>query len=64
MSASQKHWFRPQVVVLGRGMPEERVLSHCKHRDHPIGPESAQQVDCGKQGANNCSNCSDRGSPS
>jgi hypothetical protein len=27
----RKAWTKPQLVILGRGKPEENVLKHCKH---------------------------------
>jgi len=31
MSAPKKPWTKPQLIVLGRGTPEENVLAGCKH---------------------------------
>jgi len=28
--AEKKKWIKPQLIVLGRGTPEERVLATCK----------------------------------
>ncbi len=30
MSARKKQWSKPQLIVLGRGKPEENVLAGCK----------------------------------
>lgn len=30
MMKKQKKWSRPQLIILGRGKPEERVLAACK----------------------------------
>lgn len=29
----KKKWTRPQLVIIGRGNPEERVLVACKDKD-------------------------------
>ena len=31
MSAPKKQWSKPQLIVLGRGTPEENVLAGCKN---------------------------------
>ena len=36
--APRKEWEKPQLVVLARGEPEERVLLTCKTPSEPIGP--------------------------
>ena len=28
---SKKQWETPQLIVLGKGTPEENVLKHCKN---------------------------------
>ena len=28
---TKKKWETPQLIVLGKGTPEENVLKHCKH---------------------------------
>jgi len=30
MKDNRKKWIRPQLIVLGRGTPEENVLAGCK----------------------------------
>lgn len=30
MNANRKEWIPPQLIVLGRGTPEENVLAGCK----------------------------------
>ncbi|RPH49765.1 MAG: hypothetical protein EHM85_12745 [Desulfobacteraceae bacterium] len=30
MKENRKKWTRPQLIVLGRGTPEENVLAGCK----------------------------------
>jgi hypothetical protein len=37
----REHWSRPQLIVLGRGRPEESVLSGCKNFCH-AGPASTR----------------------
>jgi hypothetical protein len=51
MSTDKKPWIRPQLIVLGRGNPEERVLAACKQAAE-TGPDS---VDCLKTGGGKCS---------
>jgi hypothetical protein len=29
---SSREWSKPELIVLGRGAPEENVLGHCKTR--------------------------------
>ena len=52
MAARKRQWSKPQLIVLGRGTPEENVLAACKHGGN-IGP-----------GVGNCKNkgteCSNR----
>jgi len=36
--APRKEWEKPQLVVLARGEPEERVLLTCKLYDAATGP--------------------------
>ena len=30
MSETKRRWIKPQLVILGKGTPEERVLAACK----------------------------------
>jgi hypothetical protein len=39
MPANRKQWVKPQLVILGRGTPEENVLTACKSNTIH-GPES------------------------
>ena len=55
----RKTWQKPKLIVLFRGMPEERVLSACK-TEGGGGPES-DLGDCIENGAN-CDICSAAGS--
>ena len=38
MTIQNKPWSRPQLIVLARGRPEERVLQGCKHPSEKPGP--------------------------
>ena len=40
MSARKKQWSKPQLIVLGRGTPEENVLKNCK-AGNAVGPTGA-----------------------
>ncbi len=42
MSERKKSWTKPQLIVLGRGRPEEKVLAACKRTDQ-IGPNADTQ---------------------
>ncbi len=54
----KKQWTRPQLIVLGRGTPEERVLETCKHpQAQQVGPYQSQGA-CKSNITGNCSNCS------
>jgi len=33
----KKQWQKPQLVILGRGTPEEAVLGACKYNDEIAG---------------------------
>lgn len=33
MSEEKKTWQKPQLIVLGRGRPEEQVLAVCKNQN-------------------------------
>ena len=53
-------WKKPQLIVLVRSKPEERVLSGCKIEFVGGGPEfTHRECEEGMQGnANDCDNCS------
>lgn len=34
---SSREWSKPELIVLGRGAPEESVLHHCKTRPSHCG---------------------------
>lgn len=61
----EKQWAQPQLIVLTRGMPEERVLLHCKtmNPNQPAtGPTDLlyQDTCAGGPDYNNCRNCQAR----
>ncbi len=45
------NWQKPKLIVLGRGTPEEHVLTGCKHPGHE-GPTGGTK--CGNMGADGC----------
>lgn len=63
MSSEKKPWIKPQLIILGRGEPEESVLTHCKRID-PIGsvagPLVSSQYVCDDDKVKNCGNCQAR----
>jgi hypothetical protein len=64
MSKARMGWTKPQLIVLTRGTPEERVLTHCKtmNPNQPFqGPNDLIQQDtCAHGVPGNCSNCQSR----
>jgi hypothetical protein len=52
MPTDKKPWIRPQLIVLGRGRPEENVLQSCKDLTNPGSPNSNK---CAKEGDYSCS---------
>jgi hypothetical protein len=36
MEDNKKQWLKPQLIVLDRGAPEERVLADCKYYKEDI----------------------------
>jgi hypothetical protein len=60
MEDKRKKWITPQLIVLGRGTPEENVLAGCK--TSKLSGASATKVSCRKfNGAKtkcNQANCS------
>ena len=53
---SKKQWETPQLIVLGKGTPEENVLKHCKNVAQ-YGPNIRNLPGCrgGGQGRGACS---------
>ena len=48
METHKKIWQKPQLVILGRGRPEERVLAFCKYTGNRVGPYDPTQNPTGK----------------
>jgi hypothetical protein len=46
MENKRKKWIQPQLIVLGRGTPEENVLAGCK--TSKLSGASATKVSCKK----------------
>jgi hypothetical protein len=46
MEDNRKKWIQPQLIVLGRGTPEENVLAGCK--TSKLTGASATKVSCKK----------------
>jgi hypothetical protein len=49
-------WEKPVLIVLGRGTPEENVLTNCKVADDKIGASSAN-LGCEVTPPAGCANC-------
>lgn len=65
MTDTKKQWTRPQLIVLARGTPEERVLEHCKRIGAPTAtvPAPVGQQGCDfAQDDGNCGACQARAS--
>ena len=58
MEDNRKKWIQPQLIVLGRGTPEENVLAGCK--TSTLTGASATKVSCKKKTGGTCAstNCS------
>ena len=52
MEDNRKKWIQPQLIILGRGTPEENVLGGCK--TSKIAGASATKVSCKKKLGANC----------
>ena len=52
MEDKRKKWTTPQLIVLGRGTPEENVLAGCK--TSKLTGNSATQVSCKKLRLGSC----------
>jgi len=52
MEDNRKKWIQPQLIVLGRGTPEENVLAGCK--TSKLTGASATKVSCKKKLGSNC----------
>jgi hypothetical protein len=55
MENNQKTWIQPQLIVLGRGTPEENVLAGCKLTKTGITGAGSKKTDCKKKASGtNC----------
>ncbi len=62
MSSEKKLWTMPQLIVLTRGTPEERVLLQCKHKGSPANPTLNRHEGCKGEDINkNCAECEQHG---
>ena len=52
MEDNRKNWIQPQLIVLGRGTPEENVLAGCKTSKNT--GSAATVNNCKKTGTGNC----------
>lgn len=50
----QKKWSRPQLVILGRGTPEESVLAGCKTYSSAPANGSAGNAGCHSGSGQKC----------
>jgi hypothetical protein len=53
MEDNRKKWITPQLIVLGRGAPEENVLQSCKTLQGPVSPASGRNA-CGPNSKGVC----------
>ncbi len=61
MSPEKKLWTKPQLIVLTRGTPDERVLEHCKRIGQFQSEANLESQDgCDKGVNNNCGDCLSR----
>jgi hypothetical protein len=62
MLQRKSQWSTPQLIVLARGMPEERVLEHCKFIGAGIGggKDTTNQDGCNDTATTNCGTCQAR----
>ena len=54
MSEKKLRWTRPQLIVLGRGQPEESVLKQCKNQQFSSTQGPAGKTSCQITPALNC----------
>lgn len=52
MEDNRKKWMTPQLIVLGRGTPEENVLGGCK--TNKLAGMSATKTSCKKKKGSSC----------
>jgi hypothetical protein len=55
MKDNRKKWTQPQLIVLGRGTPEENVLAGCK--TSKLASATATKASCKKGAKCNKANC-------
>jgi hypothetical protein len=55
IKTQRKQWQKPELIVLVRSKPEEAVLSTCKVKHNPLGPNKTAN-DC--SGGKKCTLCS------
>ena len=48
MEDNRKKWLQPQLIVLGRGTPEENVLTGCKIKNGSMSGRNAARTKCMK----------------
>jgi hypothetical protein len=53
MEDNRKKWIMPQLIVLGKGTPEENVLQSCKTLSGPIMAASGRNA-CGPNKSGVC----------
>jgi hypothetical protein len=58
MEDKRKPWIRPQLIVLGRGTPEENVLRGCK--TSKLTGRQATKTGCCKSNGFNCTTTSNK----
>jgi hypothetical protein len=52
MAEKEARWSKPQLIVLGRGRSEERVLVTCKHQQLRGPGDTADVTGCSQTGVN------------
>lgn len=58
MSADMKKWSQPQLIVLSRGQPEEKVLFVCKTLNQGVGTgPGASHLYCQSFKDDRCGSC-------
>jgi hypothetical protein len=55
MEDNREKWIPPQLIVLGRGTPEENVLAGCKLTVNGITGAGSTKTNCKKRSGSNCS---------
>jgi hypothetical protein len=60
MSEKEVRWSKPQLIVLGRGRSEERVLQACKHPNAQLPGADQQAAPYKCEAADGSGACKDR----